>query len=107
MDPDNDGLTNLVEYALNLDPKVFDNSSSVPLASVVDGKLALTFDRWKKAVDITYEVQVTVDLINWTTVSNVESVVDNGDGTESVTISDDELLVNYERKFIRVRVTEL
>ena len=107
MDLDNDGLANLVEYALNLDPKVFDNSSNVPFASVVGGKLALTFDRWKKAVDITYDVQVTVDLINWTTVSNVESVVDNGNGTESVTISDDELLVNNERRFIRIRVTEL
>ncbi|MFM1558003.1 MAG: CotH kinase family protein [Roseibacillus sp.] len=107
VDLDNDGLANLVEYALNLDPKVFDNSSKVPFASVVGGKLALTFDRWKKAVDITYDVQVTVDLINWTTVSNVESVVDNGNGTESVTISDDELLVNNERRFIRIRVTEL
>jgi hypothetical protein len=34
-------------------------------------------------------------------------VVDNGNGTESVTISDDELLVNNERRFIRIRVTEL
>ena len=81
VDLDEDGLTNLMEYALNLDPKVFDNSANAPAASVVGGILAITFNRWKKAVDIVYTVEVSGDLINWSEVSTVESVIDNGDGT--------------------------
>jgi hypothetical protein len=35
------------------------------------------------------------------------SAVDNGDGTERVTISDTALIIEGQRKFIRIAVTEL
>jgi hypothetical protein len=106
VDLDEDGLTNLMEYALNLDPKVFDDSSSVPAVSVVGGKLAISFDRWIKAIDVTYAVEVSIDLLTWMEVTTVASVLDNGDGTERVTITDDVLLGAAPRKFIRIAVTQ-
>lgn len=107
VDLDGDGLTNLMEYALNLNPRIFDDSNNVPTASEVGGKLAITFDRWKKAVDVSYGVEMSTNLVDWIDVTgNVVSVVDNGDGTERVTIVDDLLLLSVNRRFVRIRVTE-
>jgi len=45
--------------------------------------------------------------LNWTEVTTLQSVIDHGDGTETVTISDLDLVIDRDRKFIRIRVTQL
>ncbi len=91
---------------MGTDPKVAD--TRLPLeVSLSPSALIASYSVNILRPDVDLRLESSTNLINWTTVSNVESVVDNGDATESVTISDDELLVNNERKFIRVRVTEL
>jgi hypothetical protein len=82
------------------------SSADAPFATVVGGKLAITFTRWKKAVDLTYTVEVSDDVASWTEVTNVASTVDNGDGTETVTITDSELLNDEVRRFIRINVSQ-
>ncbi len=68
-DYDGDGLTNLLEYALNLDPTV----ASVLGLPVVTLKnyggtqyLSMTFTRSSLATDLTYIVQGSSDLTSWT-----------------------------------------
>jgi hypothetical protein len=61
-DFDHDGLSNLVEYALGLDP----TSSSVP-AGTFDGNL-LSFTKGAEAYangDVTYEIEQSTDLSEW------------------------------------------
>lgn len=67
-DYDGDGIVNLLEYALGLDPTI---ASSVGLPVVVIKNysgtkyLSMTFTRSSVATDLTYTVQVSSDLIGW------------------------------------------
>ena len=53
-DPDKDGLTNLVEYGTGTNPNA---PTTAPVASVVAGRLALTFSRNTAATDVTLTVR--------------------------------------------------
>jgi hypothetical protein len=71
-DPDGDGLSNLAEYALNLDPTSPQQSS--PTASAiqvnpVDGKsyLTLTYKRRVNVPEIVFGLEASNDLKNWST----------------------------------------
>ena len=106
VDLDADELNNLLEYAFNLNPKA-DSTSGAPAAGTIANKLTITFKRWKKAVDLSYAVEVSDDLEIWTEVTGVVGTpTDNGDGTETVTITDSQLLTADRQRFIRVRVTQ-
>jgi hypothetical protein len=106
-DPDNDGLINILEYAFNLDPNV---QSSNPLSlSVVAGHLTVTYNRVHPAPsDINYVAEVTDDLGTglWSSGPSYtsEDVVDNGDGTETVTVTDLGLVGSASSHFLRIRV---
>ena len=63
-DPDGDGVTNLIEYALGLNPNSAD-VSGLPAVGQTNGFLTLTFTRVNSAIDITYIPEVGGDLINW------------------------------------------
>ncbi|MFT5411192.1 MAG: hypothetical protein ACI9NC_003926, partial [Verrucomicrobiales bacterium] len=104
VDLDNDELSNLLEYAFNLDPKI-ESSAGAPSAAVSGNKLTITFDRWKKAIDLIYTVEVSDDLDIWSQVTGVVGIpIDNGDGTETVTITDTVMLGSDRTRFIRVKV---
>ncbi len=62
-DPDHDGLANLVEYALALDPQEFSLSSVVVDES--DDFLNLSAIKNPAATDIIWSAEVSDDLINW------------------------------------------
>ena len=68
-DYDGDGLSNLIEYALQLDPT---KASFTGIPSVVIKKygpnnyLSMTFHRSSVATDLTYIVQGSSDLLTWT-----------------------------------------
>jgi hypothetical protein len=64
-DPDQDGLPNLVEFALGLDPKV---SSQFPIVtSLREGRVSLIYERSKMAQGISIISEASRDLTRWTT----------------------------------------
>ncbi len=108
-DFDNDGLNTLLEYALGLDPKAPDASLGYSVTFVQDGGndyLAMTLRRQTNAIDLSYKVEVDDTLQSWTeTTTAVGIPVDNGDGTETITIRDVVSFVNGPKRFIRLQVT--
>ncbi len=68
-DYDGDGLTNLLEYALNLNPTIA-SVAGLPVVILKDYSgtkyLSMTFNRSSLATDLTYIVQGSSDLTNWT-----------------------------------------
>ena len=107
-DVDSDGLVALVEYGLGLDPSV-GSGAGRPRASLVDAGgsayAALEFRRQKAATDVGYRVEVSANLQDWE-VGDVEvgAPVDNGDGTETVTVRDGAPLVDGEQRYLRLVV---
>ncbi len=63
-DLDGDGLTNLLEYALNLDPLVSDRAGA-PQFSLESKSAALTYTKIVAATDLSYIVEESADLMTW------------------------------------------
>lgn len=63
LDPDNDGLTNLAEYALDLDPNQPDSSQDFKIESGENNTHTLSFTSFQP--DINYRIQTSLDLIQW------------------------------------------
>lgn len=67
-DYDGDGLVNLLEYALNLNPTIA-SQAGLPVVTLKDYGgtlyLSMTFTRSSAATDLTYVAQGSSDLVNW------------------------------------------
>ena len=74
-DDDGDGLTNLIEYALDSDP--LDGSTEYPEGEIVSGvggtAYELVYTRYLRKSDITYVAQSSRDLIEWS--GNLDGVL--------------------------------
>jgi hypothetical protein len=98
-DPDGDGGTNLMEYALGTLP-----TSSAPVANtqtqVVSNRLTLTFSRVRS--DVTYFVEGSSDFTTWAIIATNPGTVG-----QSVTVTDtvDIPTANPPRRFLRLRVS--
>lgn len=73
-DPDYDGLTNLLEYALDLKPKSTD-ITGLPEAGSSGTDWTYTYTRPAERPDLTYEVEMSTDLTNWTTVGVTHTMI--------------------------------
>ncbi len=110
-DPVGDGITNLMVYALGLDPWV-SNAGNLPATSVqaleVDDEtneyLTLTFDRPDDIEDVTYLVTGSGDLAGWAEDPVQVSVTANGDGTVTELWRDGEPIEAADRRFLRLEV---
>ena len=76
LDPDQDGIVNLLEYAFALNPLVAE--SDPPVSARIDsGRLVLTVRRWIGATDLQVQGMFCEDLLGWSnagvTVSEVSS----------------------------------
>ncbi len=71
-DWDGDGIRNLLEFALNLNPKASD-TTALPAATLSGNYLTISFVPNASATDINFIVEAATDLTNWST-TNVEMV---------------------------------
>ena len=109
LDLDSDTLGTVLEYGFGRNPRASDAGGSYRASIVTDGGtdyLAMTFRRQKNSLDLTYLVEVSSDLSDWTTVNTLTGIpVDNGDGTETVTIRDNLAASHDTPRFGRITVT--
>ncbi len=111
-DPDGDGIPNLLEYALNLDPNAA-SAAGLPTAgqTTVGGSqyLTLTYTRVIAATGITYQPQVSGDLSTWNGGPGYTapvSTTNNPDGmTQTVVAQDAVAMTAGGRRFMRLQVS--
>lgn len=94
-DPDGDGLSNGLEFALGLDPNAANTAAGRPAARLNGGRLELSYVKARN--DVVYQVQSSTDLTNWTAAD-----VDQGGSGPDVTASTP---AGPGRKFLRLVVT--
>lgn len=105
--PAGDGLINIVKYAFGLNPHA---AESDPISfSVVSDHLVITFKRPSPApADINYLFDVANDLAsgNWSAGPAYisEQVTPDGDGTETVSVTDVAAISTTATHFLRVRI---
>jgi len=103
--PAHDGITNLMKYALALDPMSC-GTAGLPTVSPQDGYLTLTYRRNKQSTDVTYAVETTdsLDADNWQPATKVISQSDH-DGYWKITVRDTAPMEQHPHRFMRLRVT--
>lgn len=97
-DPDGDGLPNLLEYALRLDPRV-PNPSPLSLATGAQ-RLRLTFPR-RADPGLRYSVQASPDLATWTEIWSSSGPANLDD---SPAVEDTTPLTASGRRFLRLHL---
>ena len=69
--------------------------------------LTLTYRRRRDTPPLSYTVEVSSDLSDWQpTPHQIGTPLDNGDGTDSITVRDLQPIASGVRRFIRLAVTE-
>ena len=81
-DPDHDGFTNLMEYALGLEPKSV-SSAGLPQVGTESSDWAFTYTRPADRTDVTYEVECSTNLTSWSTAGVTHELVSSSGGTET------------------------
>ena len=108
--PTGDGISNLMKYALDLDPWV-NGAKGLPQARTITLSgiryPTLSYKQLIDAPDISYTVQVSGDLKTWTSGNtSVLSATPNGDGvTQTVVVQALTPIGSTSRQFMRLQVT--
>ena len=107
-DPDRDGVANLLEYALGMDPNQA-SSYGMPVGAVSGDYLTLSFNRQKYADDITYGVEAVGNLnSSWVEIWNSISIPYGGGSNPSqlVIVQDTVPVSDAPKRFMRLKVTK-
>ena len=105
-DADGDGLPTLAEYLLGGNPLATD-ADKVPVATIDENALTLTYTRRQDLTDVTTQVELSGDLQTWQTMDASDvSVTPNGDGTEKVVVRDSKALSEQAVRYSRLRITQ-
>lgn len=111
-DPDGDGVPNLLEYALDLDPHSANVQGQPTVGTLTLGQnsyLTLTYTRVTAATGLTYTPQVSGDLQTWNSDKGAVvavSTANNADGlTQTVVVRDGIPISGGGPRFLRLRVT--
>jgi hypothetical protein len=108
-DPDGDGLTNLFEYAMGLNP-LLTNSGAAQQSVLRIGELdylAITYTENLASTDVTKRVEVSGNLNSWSSGPAATTEVSSSlSGTRrTVTVRDNVPLSQAQKRFIRVKVS--
>jgi hypothetical protein len=102
-DPDRDGLANLLEFALGLDPNV-GNRGTLPVTSAVEGGyLTLTASKNPLATDVTLSAEVASAPAAWLSGAANVTVLTNTASTFKA--RDNTLASSTLRRFIRLKAS--
>lgn len=113
-DTDDDGISQLHEFAFGGDPNVND-ISILPTHSLVEDNgstyLEITLTRPKNLQGVTYMLQTTTDLSSWPSDStgiadNDPTPIDNGDGTETLAYRRSQAVAEMNQAYLRVEISE-
>ena len=107
-DPDHDGLSNLMKYALGLPPKA-PAPANWPCASVATGYLTLTYTRANAAIDVSLVLEQSNDLFTWHSGTNYVqqlSAVDQG-SNQLITVQTLAPVGSSPANFVQFRATRL
>lgn len=108
-DPDDDGIPNILEYALAGNPLAADGTGIV--AAPAADYLTVAFTHPASMGDVVLEVEASPDLAAWTRIwtsgapANAlrTGYTNNGDGTATTTVRDAVPLADTPRRFLRLR----
>jgi autotransporter-associated beta strand protein len=109
-DPDRDGIVNLLEYALALDPKAAPATTgtpghtALPAVARTGSRLTLTYRRSTAATDLAYTIEQSANPGRnpWTTASPTTRILSESGGVQVVEAALD---ATGERMFLRLKVT--
>jgi hypothetical protein len=99
-DAEPDGSTNLVEYALDLNPFA-SSQHQLPNAVMDEATIQLDWRRNTAATDITIHVQTSPDQVSWTTVTPANQIIGNDGGAQIIRSTIPRI---GERQFVRLLV---
>ena len=105
-DPDGDGLPNLLEYALGLNPRVRSNPPALQTAAD-NGVLSVTYVRSKSASDVNLVIESSTDLHTWNSgvmFTNPPEVIAD-DGTNQTIRVTAPQPSSVSQTFLRLKVT--
>ncbi len=108
--PAGDGVGNLLKYALGLNPRTPVSGSVVTLGT--DSSLnfmELSYTAVKSATDVGFTVEVSPDMVNWSSgplATTLVGMLDNGT-TQTVTVKSNTPTSAVSRQLMRLRVTRL
>jgi len=104
-----DGVPNLMKYSLGLNPLLPVGPGSLPSARIVNNHLTLNFYRISYATDVTYHVQASNDLINWTQIYTSGTDSYSGGSAPSMQLSVPDIFQvtdpTVTRRFLRLEIT--
>jgi uncharacterized sulfatase len=107
-DPDQDGIANLLERALGLNPNSA-SSSGLPTASWTEmdgGKyITLTVNKSSAATDLVYAVEVSGDLLTWNAGSGHTTILENTETLLRVRGNTPMSSTTPSKVFLRLKVT--
>lgn len=105
-DPDQDGLSNLLEMALYSDPRQY-NPEPVQGDILPDGSVTLSFPRATstEALNITLVLEVTSDFETWTEIPLASAASIAGPSAHQAILSVNRTIAPGQREFYRLRAT--
>ena len=106
-DPAGDGVSNILKYALGLDPHTAASRRACLSKVWRVASLTLTYTKIKAATDISYNVVWSHDLITWSQVGLTEAVVPGTDTPASQKIKASVQTNGARQQLIRLKVARL
>jgi hypothetical protein len=109
-DADGDGLRNLMEYGLGLEPKTPDhNLRPAGAIQTVNGQayLTLTFRRRLLAHEVAYTAETSSNLLDWAAAQQLGLPIQNANGFQTVTFRDSVPVPDQTSRFMRLKVSRL
>ena len=108
-DDDGDGLNAFLEYALGTDDQSASSGHDAVSVTLLENSAAFTYRQNSAATDVTFIVETSNDMKNWVDASSLNLIevarVNNGDGSESVTIRLPEPISTDEFRAFRLKAT--